>query len=179
MPIVLGDTTITGLAAGGLPSNVITDSNIGFAGAILSVTTFSSNTRIVTSSSANVTYYSFTVTKKRTNSLLVAHGVTPVGGSSNHGSYWFVDFGGNRVFSGCGDGWRYHGGDVTGNSNPGGITFTTTSPGGIAAGSVTVGFGIQPIDGSSNRPYHILNPNTNEDGRHNCGTAVIVYEVAT
>jgi hypothetical protein len=181
MPIVLGNTTITGLAAGGLPSSVITDSNLNYAGAVIGVTTFQSNTRIVTSSSANVTYYSFTVTKKRTNSILIAHGCTPVGGSTNHGIYWFVDFGGNRVFRGFSDGWRVHGpvGDVSPSSIPGGFFFSTPSPTGISAGNVTVGVGIQPIDGSSNRPYNVLNPTTSDDGRHNCGTNVIVYEVTT
>jgi hypothetical protein len=179
MPIVLGNTSISGLASGGLPSSVISDSNIGYAGAIIGVTNYQSSTRIVTSASANVTYYSFTVTKKRTNSILVAHGVTPIGGGSdNHGIYWFVDFGGSRVFRGIVDGWRYHNETMPG-SSPGMIRFNTSSPTGIAAGSVTVGFGIQPISGGANRPWYVLNPTSSDDGRNRTGTTVTVYEVAT
>jgi hypothetical protein len=144
---------------------------------IVNVTSFQSNTQITTSASANVTYFTFNVTKKATNSILLAHGTIPIGGSTNHGIYWFVSFANNRVFRGIGDGWRYHGGDVAQNSIPGALHLNVASPTGIAAGTVEVGFGIQPIDGSSNRPYHVINPNTSTDGRNNCGTNIIVYEV--
>jgi hypothetical protein len=144
---------------------------------VVNVTSFQSNAQITTSASANVSYFSFTVTKKVSNSILLVHGTVPIGGSSNHGQYWYVGFNGTRVFRGIGDGWRYHGGDVTQNSIPGAINLNTASPTGIAAGTVTVDFGIQPIDGSANRPYHILNPGTGIDARNNCGTNFIVYEI--
>ena len=153
------------------------NSNGTIYNSIVNVTSFQSNTQITTSASANVTYFTFNVTKKVANSILLAHGTMPIGGSTNHGIYWFVSFAGNRVFRGIGDGWRYHGGDVAQNSIPGAIHLNVASPAGIGAGTIEIGFGIQTADGGANRPYHVINPGTGTDGRNNNGTNIIVYEV--
>jgi hypothetical protein len=180
MPITIGNTTITGLAVGGMSDNSITEPNINFSGAIINVSTFVSNTRIAPSSSANLTYFTFDVTKRRTNSILVVHGTTTTGGSENHGSYFFVSFGASRVFRGIGDSMTTTGSGFNSPSvGPGSISYRTHSPSGIAAGTVTIGLGIQPIDGSSNRPWVVINPSSSDDSRNNTGTAVVVYEFAT
>jgi hypothetical protein len=177
VPITIGNTTITGIAAGGLPENSITGSDLGGTGAVINVSRFESNTRISTSSSADLTYYSFNVTKLRTNSILIVQGASSSGGVSSTGIYFFVSFGASKVFRGIGHAFRYHGSESSANSIPGGIHFTVPSPTGIAAGTVVVGLGQQSANGSSNRPVNIINPSTTDDDRNNCGTTLIVYEV--
>jgi hypothetical protein len=146
-------------------------------GSVIAATSFSSNTMIAVSASSNLEYYSFNITKKSSTSVLIVHGSIPVGGSTNHGIYWFVGFNGNRIFRGIADGWRWHGSTVSENSNPGGIHMNVVSQTGIAAGTVTISMGIQPADGGANLPYQRINPNSSIDSRMNCGTNLIVYEV--
>ncbi len=147
------------------------------SGSVINVTTYTNGSMITASSSANLTYFSFNVTKKSSSSILLVHGSIPTGGSENHGIYWFVSFGASRVFRGIADGWRWHGTTTTEITNPGGIHINTVSPSGISAGTVSVGFGIQPADGGANRPYIRLNPDSGVDSRNNNGTNLIVYEV--
>jgi hypothetical protein len=180
MPVTIDGTagTIDGVAAGGLPNSIILRPTIGGAGLIIQTSNHEFNTRLTVSGSSNLTYFTFNVTKIRADSILVVHGTTPVGGpSDNHGMYFFVSFGASRVFRGIVDGWRYHMETVGTSTAPGLITYNTASPTGIAAGTVTIGLGIQPATGSSNRPWAVINPNTSDDGRHNTGTSVTVYEI--
>jgi hypothetical protein len=150
-------------------------------GSIVKTTTYQSSTMITTGTDADVTYFTFNVTKKYTDSYLVVYGDIPISGSSNHGIYWFVSYNGSKVFSGVSDGWRVHptgaspyGMDAT---VPGGISVTSTGAAGVAAGTVTIGFGQASLTGAPNRPYHYINPNSSIDGRNRNGTTFIVHEV--
>ena len=150
-------------------------------GTVVKTTTYQSSTMITTGTNADVTYFTFNVTKKYTNSYLVVYGDIPISGSSNHGIYWFVSYNGTKVFSGVSDGWRVH---PTGTSPygmdatvPGGISVTSTGASGVAAGTVTIGFGQASNGGGANRPYHYLNPDTSIDGRNRNGTTFIVHEI--
>ncbi len=150
-------------------------------GAVVKTTTYQSNTMITTGTSADVTYFTFNVTKKYTNSYLVVYGDIPISGSSNHGIYWFVSYNGTKVFSGVSDGWRMHPTGTSpfgmGDTVPGGISVTSTGAAGVTAGTVTIGFGQASTGGGANRPYHYLNPDTSIDGRNRNGTTFIVHEI--
>ncbi len=142
---------------------------------VINVTHYESSTMITTSSSGDVTFFSVDVTKLSSSSRLYVTGSIPTSGGENHGIYWFVSFAGTKRFFGVGDGLRTH--DVIGPTVPGGIHINSVSQANISAGTVTVGFGLSPIDGSPNRPVYYINPNTSVDGRNRCGTVMTVWEV--
>lgn len=49
----------------------------------------------------------------------------------------------------------------------------------VSAGSHTIGFGWNPADSSSNRPYNYLNPNSSDDGRNGQFVSTLtIYETA-
>lgn len=48
----------------------------------------------------------------------------------------------------------------------------------VSAGSHTIGFGWNPADSSTNRPFAYLNPNSSDDSRNNqMVSRIVVYEV--
>lgn len=142
---------------------------------VLRVSHYESSSMIATSASVDVTFFSLDVTKVSSTSRLYVTGSIPTSGSSNHGIYWFVSYAGTKRFFGVSDGWRSHGSNDA--SVPGGIHINSVSQPNIAAGTVTVGFGLSAIDGSANQPYMYLNPNTSIDGRNRNGTVMTVWEV--
>lgn len=142
---------------------------------VINVSNYENGSMITTSASSNVEYFTFNVQKISSTSLLYVTGNIPTAGSDNHGLYYFVSFNGTRKFRGISDSLRSHG--STSSSVPGMININTVSQSSIGAGTVTIGVGIQPVDGGANRPIYYINPNTSVDGRNNSGTVITVWEV--
>ena len=79
MPIVLGDTTITGLGVGGLPngtinaddlaSGAVTRAKMGYAGAIVKVSTYTWNSRTTIPKGATGTIWSENVVKEYSSTV--------------------------------------------------------------------------------------------------------------
>jgi hypothetical protein len=142
---------------------------------VINVSNYENGSMITASASANTTYFTFDVQKISSTSLLYVTGNIPTSGSDNHGLYYFVSFNGTRKFRGISDSLRAHG--APSSSVPGMININTVSQSGIGAGTITIGVGIQPASGGSNRPIYYLNPNTSIDDRNISGTVITVWEV--
>jgi hypothetical protein len=179
MPITLGDTTITGLGVGGLPSGSVTNASLanssvsiaklsGHKG-IAAVHTYTNNTRQVTSASSNYNYFTFTFSKVSSTSKLYIHATMPGWSDTNSGRYFGIGIDGSYDWSGvahC---------DGAGDNN---TMFTQWRNTIFAAGTRTVTINMIPIDGSSNRSPNVVNSNSSDDGRNaQQTTVVVIYEV--
>jgi len=76
MPVVLGNTNITGIAAGGLPNGVITRPLIGYPGAILQTVTTQTRTQAsytapVTGNGTNIALLNLTITPQKAGNRIV------------------------------------------------------------------------------------------------------------
>jgi hypothetical protein len=142
---------------------------------VINVSNYEDGSMITVSGSANTTYFSFNIQKLSSTSLLYVTGNIPTSGGENHGLYYFISFNGTRKFRGISDSMRSHGSPSS--TTPGMINVNSVSQSGIAAGTVSIGIGIQPIDGSSNRPIYFINPNSSIDSRNISGTVMTVWEV--
>jgi hypothetical protein len=180
MPVVIGDTTITGLAAGGLPNNVINASNLasngGWApsGALVAVNTVRNSTRSSVSAGASGILFSGTFTKLRADTKITAF-TTTFGAGFYSGNCGF----GMRMDSSS---WDY-GTSYKYDGMWSGTSQTTICSGwgywtGLAAGSHTIAVGWNTINGSTgDKPFNILNPNNNEDSRnYQMISSIIIYE---
>lgn len=144
-------------------------------GHIIGVNVIRSSTRTSVGYSASSTIVSGSFTKLRGDTTLVASctiygcqyssGTCGVGMNID-GSNW--DYGSGYQYDGS---W----------SSTGQITIVTGTARwtGITAGSHTVGFGWQPVNGSTGeRPFGILNPNSSDESRNQqCVSSITVYEV--
>jgi hypothetical protein len=177
MPITLGNTTISGLAAGGLPSGVVTNSTLGDSSVttaklsgikpVLAIHTFNSGARQVTSGSSNYTYFSWSITKISSTSTLIIRGVMPVQGGDNSGAYIGFGIDGVMDYTGCAqsDEGEQHG-----------IYQQVRT--GISAGTRSMTIQAIPIDGTSNRTFNTINPNNSDDARNRQQeTNFIIWEV--
>jgi hypothetical protein len=139
------------------------------SGTVVKFTEYVNNTRIVAPSSSDYTAFSFSVTKDYASTKWVIKGHIPGHGNDNDGNYMFIGIDGSRDFTGIGD--------MTANSQGHGIVFLQTRTG-ISAGSHTITFGWQPIDGSANRPTNIINQNNSDDGRNRQqGSVFHIWEI--
>jgi hypothetical protein len=177
MPITLGNTTISGLAAGGLPSGVVTSNTLADASVttaklsgikpVLAIHTFNSGARQVTSASSNYTYFSWTITKVSSSSTLIIRGVMPVQGGDNSGAYIGFGIDGVMDYTGCAQ---------SDEAEQHGIYQQIRT--GIAAGSRSMTLQAIPIDGGANRTFNVINPNNSDDGRNRQQeTNFIIWEV--
>ncbi len=185
MPVTIGNTTITGLAAGGLPAGSITAANMASSGSwapsgtIISITPIRSSSRTSVSGQGSnfPTGYklwsgSFTKLRADTDIYVYSHqmfqgwysGNCAVGlNMDNSNSLW--DYG---------HGYQYDGNYGPATIQPTGCSRWT----GLSAGSHTVYFGWNPNGGGANTPGNIWNPNNNEDNRDQQRvSSMIVYEV--
>ncbi len=183
MAIVLGNTTITGLAAGGLPAGSITAANMASSGswapsgAVIRTTAIrNSSGRVTIPGSQTYDIFSGTFTKERADSVIIAT---------------FHMFGEEYSSGNCGIGMKCdgnwdHGGAYQYNGAWGAYQ-TTVVYGihrwtGIAAGSRSISVGFRTLDGGGgNRPFVYLNPNssTPSDNRNQqIVSSIFVYEVA-
>ena len=167
MPITIGDTTITGLGVGGLPSGSVTNTTLANSSVTLAklsghkgiaaVHTFTNSTRQVTSASSNYNYFTFTFTKVSSTSRVFIHATMPGWANDNSGKYFGIGIDGTYDYGG-----------MAHNDNPADNTtmflqWRTTI---FAAGSRTVTINAIPLDGGSNRTFNIINPNNSDDGRN-------------
>jgi hypothetical protein len=165
MPITLGNTTISGLAAGGLPSGVVNSTTLADTSVtpaklsgirpVLAIHTFNSGARQVTSASSNYTYFSFNITKVSGTSTLIIRGLMPVMSGDNSGAYIGIGIDGTMDFTGSA---QDDSGEQTG--------WYQQVRTGIGAGTRTITLQQIPIDGTSNRTFNIINPNNSEDVRN-------------
>jgi hypothetical protein len=179
MPITIQDTTITGLAVGGLPTGSVTNTNIanssvtidklsGHKG-IAAVHTYTNSTRQVTSASTNYNYFTFTFNKVSSTSKLYIHASMPGYGNDNSGKYTGIGIDGSYDWSGYGHT------DNTGDNN---MIWTQWRNTIFDAGTRTVTINAIPIDGTSNRTVNVVNSNSSDDNRSQQQTTVVViYEV--
>lgn len=179
MPITLGDTTITGLGVGGLPSGSVTNASLangsvsiaklsGHKG-IAGIHTYTNSTRQVTSASSNWNYFTFTFNKVSSTSKLYIHATMPGYGNDNSGRYFGISIDGSYDWSGVAHS------DNAGDNN---TMFTQWRNTIFGAGTRTVTINAIPIDGSSNRSVNVVNSNSSDDNRSaQQTTVVIIYEV--
>jgi hypothetical protein len=182
MAIVLGNTTITGLAAGGLPSNVITAANLNGNGAwtptggVVKMSVFRNYTREAASGNPVNAYGMWTTagfTKARADTNIIIQ-VTVFGAGYSSGQCGI----GTEVDGvwDYGHGYQYDGSYTAKTLQCHGTSYYT----GLAAGSHTLKWGWKPGNGTTGeRPFDVLNPNNNDDSRNGqVGSTMVVYEVA-
>ena len=165
MPITLGNTTISGLAAGGLPSGVVNSTTLADSSVtaaklsgikpLVTIHTFNSGARQVTSASSDYTYFSFNITKVSSTSALIIRGSMPAMSGDNSGAYLGISIDGTFDYTGC----------AQGDEGEQGAFFQQVRTG-ISSGTRTIAIRAVPIDGGSNRTFNIINPNNSEDGRN-------------
>ena len=161
-------SSVTGLAASAFSSGQLPRS-LATSGTTIKLTTYENSTRIAPGAQSNYTLYSFNITKESSTSALIIKGTVPAHNNPNDGNYFFVDCAGVRDFTGCADNTAITQGN--------GI-FVLQRRTGVAAGSVTIGFGWQPIDGTANLPANAFHSNTSDDGRNRQqGSTWFVWEV--
>ena len=141
-------------------------------GSIIKTSFYMNRSRIVTSSAASASLFSFSFTKRENSSILIIDGILPVRNSEADGDYYYTDISGSTNYTG-----------ISGNAtNPSGASFitllqiyTTIN----TSGSKTFSFGWSSANGTSNRPVSIINPDRNDDGRDwRTATSIVIYEVA-
>ncbi len=165
MPIVLENTSISGLAAGGLPNGVVTANTLASGSVttsklsgirpVVAIHTFNSGARQVTSLSADYTYFSFNINKVSSTSALIIRGVMPAQGGDNSGAYLGIGIDGSMNYTGCAQ-----------NDSGEQQAFFQQVRTGIGSGTRTITIRQIPIDGTANRTFNVINPNNSDDGRN-------------
>lgn len=161
----ISNSTLSGLSSSEMP-----------AGSIISINTFRNGTRTALGSlPAGYTLFGGTFNKKLSNSLIVAtctvYGAQFASGNCGVGlkldSSW--DYG---------VAYQYDGSWLSTLQTT--IVTGTCQWSGISAGSHTMYFGWNPINGSSGeKPFSIFNPNNSDDPRNQqMVSSIVVYEVA-
>jgi hypothetical protein len=177
MPIVLGDTSITGLAAGGLPNGTVdatslanssvTTAKLSGQRAIIAVHTNTNTTRSVTNASAGQVFMSWTLTKVSSTSTLHFEVCIPGHGNDNSGQYFGIGIDGSVNYSGA-----FH---VDENQENG--TYMRQIRTGISAGARTIDFRMNTLNGDG-RGINVINPNNSDDVRNRQqGTVWTVFEI--
>ena len=135
---------------------------------VIKTHTYVNSTRQVTSSSSNYNYFTWTLDKVSSTSTLYFHVVMCAFGNTNSGIYIGIGIDGSYDFTG------YGGTDAAGE---GFITIAQPRTG-IGSGNRTITLNQIPIDGSANRTFDVVNPNSSDDARNRQqATQFIVYEV--
>jgi hypothetical protein len=133
------------------------------------VTYYQDSTRQVTSVQVATDYYTWTMTKQSSTSLLIIDGIVPYANATNDGFYLGMGIDGSYNFTGIAC------------SNPGAadnIVRILQVRTGISAGTRTITFRQASADGSANQPMNILNFNSSEDGRNRqSGSQFVLYEI--
>jgi len=179
MPITIGDTTITGLGVGGLPSGSVTNATLANSSVTLAklsghkgiaaVHTFTNSTRQVLSASSNQNYFTFTFTKVSSTSRVFIHASMPGYGNDNSGKYFGISIDGTYDYGGMAHN------DTAADNTTMFLQWRTTI---FAAGSRTVTINAIPLDGTANRCVNVVNPNSSDDSRNaQQTTVVVIYEV--
>jgi hypothetical protein len=177
MPIVLGNTSITGLAVGGLPSGTVNADSLAsssvtaakYSGqrAIIAVHTNINTTRIVTNTSQQ-TFMSWTLNKVSSTSTLHFEVCIPGHGNDNSGMYYAIGIDGTLDFSG-----GFHADENQENG-----TYMRQIRTGIAAGARTIDFRLWTQTGSDGRGINVINQNNSDDVRNRqMGTVWVVFEI--
>lgn len=184
MPITLGDTSITGLGIGGLPSGVVnatslansavTAAKMGYAGALLSVRYYEFTTQLSLSGPSAFTIWSSTDTKmfdSSTTDIYVFFTGTGRGNSGGHAGMYF-EYDGVRQYEFVDydySTWGANNVEMGGN-----MRFT-----GRNNGSRAFSFGWSAADGSATTPAQFWNPNqgTSDSRARKGATNVIIHEV--
>jgi hypothetical protein len=160
--------SLTGLNATNFSAgSAISRSNIWSKG-IVYYTNYTNNTRNDTPVSSDYTAFSFTFTKQLSGTTILLDGAMASGIQVNGGNYWFIGMDGTRYYDGvC---------DMTIGTG-GGVSFYRTFTG-LATGSHTITIGWAAIDGGSNDPPGIINPNNTEfTGSQQTGSHFHVWEM--
>jgi hypothetical protein len=165
MPIVLENTAISGLAAGGLPNGVVTANTLASESVttsklsgirpVVAIHTFNSGARQVTSLSNDYTYFSFTISKVSSTSTLIIRGVMPAQGGNNSGAYLGIGIDGTVDYTGCAL-----------NDEGEQQAFFQQVRTGISSGTRTITIRQIPIDGTANQTLNVINPNSSDDARN-------------
>jgi hypothetical protein len=177
MPIVLQNTTITGLAAGGLPtgtvnadslaSSSITGAKYSGQRAIIAVHTNVNTTRSVTGAGQQ-TFQSWTLTKVSSTSTLHFEVCIPGQGNDNSGQYFGIGIDGSIDYSGA-----FHTDENSENA-----TYMRQIRTGISAGARTIDFRMWTATGADGRGINVINPNNSDDVRNRQqGTVWTVFEI--
>jgi hypothetical protein len=139
---------------------------------VIKVHTYENAIRQVTSASSNYTYFTWTITKVSSTSILLFHGFMPGRGNDNSGDYISIGVDGTNLFSGIQNQDTH---DTVGTSNHTVFNHVRT---GVGSGNRTITVQAIPADGSANRSVNIVNPNSSDDGRNRqMATQFIIYEI--
>jgi hypothetical protein len=193
MPIVLGNTTITGLGVGGLPdgtinaddlaSGAVTRAKMGYAGAIVKMSNYTWNTRTTIPKQAANTIWTNSVVKEfsSTVSTLIAWLHIPAHGTYSDWCGIYAHISGSTSTSNDGSAFQgitYMSGDAA--NEPVIIHMNGKRFDSLNAGTHSLVIGYTTRNGSSgdapaNNSY---NPNSSDDARqHQTGSTLTVYEV--
>ena len=185
MPITLGNTSISGLAAGGLPNSIVTAANMntssaGWApsGTIVSMTTIRNNSRTSVGGQGSnfptgYKLWSGSFTKLRNDTDIYAYSHQMFQGWYSGNCSVGMNMDNSNSLWDYGHSYQYDGNYGPATIQPTGCSRWT----GLAAGSHTIYFGWNARSGT-NTPGTIWNPNNNEDNRdQQIVSSMIVYEV--
>jgi hypothetical protein len=150
MPITLGNTSITGLAVGGLPTGTVNADSLASSSvtaakytgqrAVIAVHTRTDTNRIVTSNTQQ-TFMSWTLTKVSSTSTLHFEVCIPGHGNDNSGQYFAIGIDGTLDFSGA-----FHCDEASENG-----TYMRQVRTGIAAGARAIDFRLWSQTGTDGR----------------------------
>jgi hypothetical protein len=177
MPITLGNTSITGLAVGGLPAGTVNADSLASSSvtaakytgqrAVIAVHTRTDTTRIVTSNTQQ-TFMSWTLNKVSSTSILHFEVCIPGHGNTNSGQYFAIGIDGNLDYSGV-----FHSDEAQENGS-----YIRQIRTGIAAGARTIDFRMWTQTGTDGRGIDVINANNSDDVRNRqMGTTWVVFEI--
>lgn len=177
MPITLGNTSITGLAVGGLPNGTVNADSLASGAVtiakytgqrgIIAVHTNTNSTRLVTNTSQQ-TFMSWTLNKVSSTSILHFEVCIPGHGNDNSGQYFAIGIDGSLDYSGC-----YHA-----DQNQENGSYMRQIRTGIAAGARTIDFRLWTQTGSDGRGINVINMNNSDDVRNQqMATVWVVFEI--
>ena len=189
MPIVLGNTTITGLGVGGLPAGTVnattladaavTRTKLGVSGVPFNTTMFTNNTRTGLSATNNFTLWSVTYNKLSSTSILIAQVHLAFRESVNGEVGFFIKYGTSaQTFTGCS--YMENGGTNGGqdSSIDAKQIFNSRITGYTTTGSQTFSIGWNSNNAGNNTPSFIWNPTNTDDNRgRSPGSTLIVWEM--
>lgn len=166
---------ITGTLISNTDSGTINAGMMGYSGAIVAITTVRSSTRTSVPNSGTTTLFSGSFTKLRAATTLIAR-CTVYGAAYSSGN---CGVGMNIDSSNWDYGVAYQYDGAWSASQQTTIVIGTSRWTGISAGSHTVGFGFNPVNGATGeRPFGILNPNSSDDTRNQqMVSTIVLYEV--
>lgn len=144
----------------------------GVGGKLVAYQTYTNSVRQVTSSSTNYVAMDFNITKQFSNTLWVIEGLFPTNNNStNGGIYMYLEVAGTREYRGI---VRAYENNVEANG-----FHIKQLWSGISAGSKNIKIGWSAADGSSNRLFGVLNPDSTDDARNRAtGSFMTFYELA-